>query len=354
MNRQAAERLAWATGGVGLIGTAVGWLVVPLAFPHAWLAAVTVWTGWPLGCMALLLIHSVTGGQWGHALRPQLMAGMITLPLLIPAVIPLLFVLSSLYPWMRPGATQFGNEFYLNAPFFTVRAIVYLVIWFGLGRLILRALRGPTPDLSLARIAPAGLILLAISTTYASIDSTMSLDPHFASSAYGLIAMAEMGLLALAVSLFGAAWLPPPAQDVGNGLGQLLMALVLLWAYLDFMQVLIVWQSDLGSQAPWYVARSNGGWGTIAAGVATMHFLLPFLMLLSPRLRRSPQSIAIVAGLLIVGAVLHGWWLVVPAAGFHLGLTDVLAMLGVLGVAAALSLRTPLPPSTHQTVSGHG
>ena len=35
------------------------------AFPHAWLAAVTVWMGWPLGSMALLLIHALTGGRWG-------------------------------------------------------------------------------------------------------------------------------------------------------------------------------------------------------------------------------------------------------------------------------------------------
>ena len=40
----------------------------------------------------------------------------------------------------------------------------------------------------------------------------MSLDPHFASSAYGLIAIAEMGLLALSVSVFAAAVGPPPGR----------------------------------------------------------------------------------------------------------------------------------------------
>ena len=38
----------------------------------------------------------------------------------------------------------------------------------------------------------------------------MSLDPHFASSAYGLIAIAEMGLLALSVSIFAAVIGEPP------------------------------------------------------------------------------------------------------------------------------------------------
>jgi len=60
MTRREAERLAWVVGGVGFVATVVGWVVAPSAFPHAWLAAVTVWMGWPLGCMGLLLIHALT------------------------------------------------------------------------------------------------------------------------------------------------------------------------------------------------------------------------------------------------------------------------------------------------------
>ncbi|MGO4843080.1 hypothetical protein AB4144_63490, partial [Rhizobiaceae sp. 2RAB30] len=80
--------MAWVTGGLGLLGIAVGAVLAPAAFPHAWLAALTTWLGWPLGCMGLLLIHSLTGGRWGHAIRPQLVAGMNTLWLLLPISIP--------------------------------------------------------------------------------------------------------------------------------------------------------------------------------------------------------------------------------------------------------------------------
>ena len=113
----------------------------------------------------------------------------------------------------------------------------------------------------------------------------MSLDPHFASSAYGLIAIAEMGLLALSVSVFAAVVGPPLDDGTMRVLGKLLLGLLVLWAYLDFMQVLIVWQSDLPNEAPWYIVRSTGGWGIAAAVVAACHFVLPFFALLSPRLR---------------------------------------------------------------------
>ena len=39
MTRLEAERIAWIAGGIGLAGTAIGSIVAPATFPHAWLAA---------------------------------------------------------------------------------------------------------------------------------------------------------------------------------------------------------------------------------------------------------------------------------------------------------------------------
>ncbi len=354
MTRRQLEHAAWATGGIGLIGVVVGSIAVPGTFPHAWLAALTVWLGWPVGCMGLLLIHALTGGRWGYAIRPQLVAGMSTLLLLLPAIIPLLLVLPTLYPWARPdAAAHIDNRFYLNLPFFLGRGVVYLIVWFGLAGLMLRAFRLDMTDARLVRIAPPGLILLAITVTYAAIDATMSLDPHFASSAYGLIAIAEMGLLALSVSTLAVVAGPPLDDGTLGVLSKLLLGILILWAYLDFMQVLIVWQSDLPNEAPWYVVRSTGGWGIVAALVAGCHFVLPFFALLSPRLRRSPRGIAFVTALLILGEVVRGWWIVLPASGRNLGAVDILAMLGLIGIAAALALRAPLLPGMPEIVRRH-
>jgi hypothetical protein len=351
MTWRQAERTAWVVGILGVIGALIGWIVVPTAFPHAWLAALTVWMGWPVGCMGLLLVHALTGGRWGYAIRPQLIAGMLTLPLLLPALIPLLIQLPALYPWMHPDvAAHLDNRFYLNLPFFIGRRIVYVILWLGLSALMLRALRRESPDAALARIAPLGLIMLAITVTYSAIDTTMSLDPQFASSVYGLIAIAQIGLFALSVSLFAAAVGSPPDDSTMRSLGQLLLGLLILWAYLDFMQVLIVWQSDLAKQVPWYILRWSGSWGIVAGVVAACHFLLPFFALIWPQVQRSRRAIAVVTALLILSEVVHGWWLVVPASGRGFGPIDVLAMLGLLGIAAATALRATLLLGIPETV----
>ena len=96
----------------------LGWLMEPAVFPYAWLTALSAWVGWPLGCLALLLAHALTGGRWGIAIRPHLLIGIGTLPLLLPAVVPLLFVLPRIYPWLRSdGAGTIANAFYLNGSF---------------------------------------------------------------------------------------------------------------------------------------------------------------------------------------------------------------------------------------------
>jgi hypothetical protein len=107
----------------------------------------------------------------------------------------------------------------------------------------------------------------------------------------GLIEIAEMGLLALSVSIFAAVIGEPPDDEKLRSLGRLLLALLILWAYLDFMQLLIVWQSDLPNEASWYISRSTGGWGIAAALVAGGHFVLPFFALLSPKVQRSRRGI---------------------------------------------------------------
>jgi hypothetical protein len=345
MTRLQAELIAWLIGAIGVTGAAAGAILRPAAFPHAWLAALTTWLGWPLGCMGLLLVHALTGGRWGHAARPQLAAGMTSLILLPPALIPLIVVLPALYPWLRPDvAAQLSNGFYLNLPFLAVRTIAYLVVWFGLWLLILGALHRSEPDAELARIAPPGLMLLAITVTFAAVDATMSLDPHFVSSVYGLITIVDMGLLALAVSIFIAIFQQAAESSTLRDFGRMLLALVILWAYLDFVQVLIVWQADLPDEAAWYLPRTRGGWGIMAGLIAAGHFLLPFFVLLSPAVQSSRLWIACITALLIAAEIIHGWWIILPASGRGLGLVDILAMLGVIGTGAALALRAPMLP----------
>ena len=322
------EVTAAIAGVLGLAAAVLGWFVSPGQFYAGWLAALVLVAGWPLGSMALLMTHALTGGRWGDVLRPALRTGVRALPLLLPACLPLAFGLPALYVWARSGV-HVGNGFYLNVGFFTGRVVLYLLVWFTLGWLCLRRS-------NLGRIAPAGLFVLALTTSFAAIDSTMSLDPHFTSSIYGMITGAGMGLLALSAAvLLSIATVPPETR---RDLGKLLLALAILWIYLDFMQLLIVWQSDLSSESPWYLARSRGLWGAVRICVALGHFVLPFFLLVSPRAQQSPRVIAGVAGLLVLMEVVRSWWIVLPSLHLGPGWIDLACMAALGGLALATGL----------------
>jgi hypothetical protein len=334
-----ADRIAWIAGGIGLALCVLGAILQPRVFAFAWLAASTMWLRWPLGCLTLLLVHALTGGRWGCPIRPWLVLGIGVLPLLLPAIIPVFLLLPQLYPWARPGvAAQLANGFYLNPVFATGRWIVYLIVWFGLGALALLRLRWNRP---LGAVAAPGLILLGLTANFASIDAVMSLDPQFNSSVFGMMSAAETGLFALSVTLLATVLSGSVTVEELEDLARLLQGLLILWAYLDFMQWLIVWQSDLPHDAAWYLVRSSGLWGAVAASTALAHFLLPFLALLWPSLRRSVRGIVAITGLLIVMGVIRDWWLILPAAGEGISWIDFAAVLAFGGISTGFLLRGP-------------
>ena len=340
MTARVAERIAWLVGCVGVLSSVLTWLVAPTVFPHAWLAALTCWLGWPLGSMALVFIHALTGGRWGGAVRPQLASAIATMPLVLPALLPLMLVLPTLYPWMRPeAAAGLGNRFYLNAPFFFGRCAVYLIIWLGLAAVLRWTLRRSHPERLLIRLAPAGLILLGLSVTFAAIDFTLSLDPHFESSVYGLLVASEDVLFALSIAVLGVTLARSGKAEDTHDLGKLVFALVLLWAYLDFMQLLIVWNSNLPDEARWYRPRLLGVWAAVAGVVAALHFVLPCVALLWPQVQRSRHRLRTLTALLVITEVPRAWWTVIPAAGRPLSVWDAAPMAAMLGVASGIALR---------------
>ncbi|MBV9655276.1 MAG: hypothetical protein JOZ42_12010 [Acetobacteraceae bacterium] len=322
--------MAWALGVVGVAVSGLGAFLHARAFYFGWLAALSVWIGWPLGSLSLLLIHRLTGGRWGDALRPYLRAGTATLPLLLPAILPVLIGLPVLYAWARPEqAPHLANSFYLNVPFFLGRGAAYLILWLGLAAFALFTSPANT------RVAAIGLPLLALTFTFAIIDLTMSLDPAFNSSVYGMLQGAGAVLFALSLAVVPAAW--TAKRDAVADLGKLLLALVVLWAYLDFMQFLIVWESNLSHDAGWYQARMSGGWAWAFTAQAAFHFALPFGLLIVPGIQRNRAAMAAIAVLLAFMAALRGWWTVLPAGQRPVGWIELACMCGMLGCGAGLA-----------------
>ena len=326
---------------IGLVGVAaglVGLFVNAEQFFRSWLIGFLFVLSFALGSLSLLMLQHLSGGQWGLVSRRIFEAASRTLPLVALAFIPILFGMRPLFLWARPEAVQADRILqmkapYLNVPFFTVRAVIYFAFWmlcvFLLNKWSAAQDRGetavtPADSVRFRKLSAPGLLFLVLTVTFASVDWMMSVDPHWFSTIFGLLTVASHGLSALALTIAVLALLAPTgalAPVLGprhfHDLGKLLLAFVMLWAYLSFSQFLIIWSGNLAEEIPWYLQRIRGAWGPIALLLVIGHFALPFALLLSRDLKRHGKLLARVAMIVIVMRLVDLIWLIAPSFGGH-------------------------------------
>jgi hypothetical protein len=371
------QRTALVVGAVGLLVCLIGALVpaTRVQFFRSWLFAYNLWLGLALGGLVIVMIQYLTGGTWGYLLRRPLEASTRTLPLLAVLFLPLLAGVYDLYPWTNPDlARRLGDKstYYLNVPFFIVRAALYFASWLVLmlvlnawSRLQDRSNPSWLVD-AFQRISAGGIVVYALTITFASIDWVMSLEPDWYSTIYGgMFGMGQVlsgfafGLLILL--LLGK---EPDLDRVLSGinlrdLGSLLLAFVMVWTYLAFSQFLLIWSGNLPEETPWYIRRFHGGWIWLGLLLVLFYFALPFVLLLSTNVKRNRRRLATVAGLVLVMRIVDLFWLIVP--GFKQEQTllerlfstaivfDLAALVGIGGVWLGVYLwqvrRWPLLPA---------
>jgi hypothetical protein len=364
------QNLAAVIGLGGLAACAVGGFLSPAQFFHSYLHAYLFWTGLAVGSCGVLMLHHMVGGRWGMAIRRVLESSTRTLPLIALLVLPVLFGMHHLYEWTHADVVakdqvlQFKQP-YLNAPFFIARTVLYFAIWIGLALLLNRysveqdtAADKTGATRRLVAISGPGLILYALTVTFASIDWVMSMEPHWFSTMYGVIFMVAQGLSTFAFSVAVVILLArrgPFASvlstNVLHDLGNLMFAFTMLWAYVNFSQFLIIWSGNLAEEVPWYLRRINHGWGVVAILLVIFHFAVPFTILLLRDVKRRADRLIKVAIAIIVMRFIDLFWLVEPAH-HHDALTvhwmNFAAPVGIGGLWIAAFLwqlkRRPLVP----------
>ena len=99
-----------------------------------------------------------------------------------------------------------------------------------------------------------------------------------------------------------------------HDLGKLMLTFVMLWAYFQFSQFLIIWSANLPMEITFYLTRIEGAWVYVSALIVLGHFVLPFLLLLNRDLKRS-NTLALVAVYIIAIRFVDLFWLMGPRDG---------------------------------------
>lgn len=330
---RAAQRKLFTAGGAGAALCAVGLLLDPTQFFRSFLPAYLLWLSVTLGCLALAMVHQVSGGAWGVVIRRVLGAATRTLPVLTVLFLPIVFGLSVLYPWADESIVASDEVLqwkrpYLNVPFFLARAAFYFAVWNGIAYFLNKwslqqdATGDPHYSRRMQRLSAGGLLGYGLTITFASFDWVMSLEPHWFSTMFGVLLMGGQGLSGMAFAIVAIQWLSrrPPLNEVltpghFHDLGNLLLAFVMLWTYFGFSQYLIIWSGNLPEETEWYIHRTAHGWQLVGLSLIVFHFAVPFVLLLLRTVKRQGQLLAKVAGAVLVMRYLDLFWLTAPA--FH-------------------------------------
>ena len=352
------QRLGMGAGLVGVVLTIVGFMMTDLArFYQAYLVAYTFWMGLVLGSMALLMVQHLSGGAWGVVIRRPLEAAVRTMPIMALLYVPIWFGMHDLYHWTHADAVASDTVLqqkqpYLNETFFLIRQLLYFSIWTAISWALTRwsAEQDRTGDPGLVRkfsiLSGAGLVIYSLTVTFAMVDWTMSVNPHWYSTMWGPMYMVGQGLSAMSfaiVVLIMLSQVAPLDRVITSAhlhdLGKLLFAFLMLWAYLTFSQFLIIWSANLTEEIPHYLIRWDNGYQWVSVFMIVAHFALPYVLLLSRDIKRDWKRLRMVATWVLVARIVEYYWHVAPefhTDGLSVGLLDFAVPIAIGGIFLAL------------------
>jgi len=314
-----ARRTMIAGGAIALLALAGSILGGGEALA-GWLGAAAAFSAVPAGSLVLLLMMRLIPGVWGEELRLSVEAATLLTGLAALLFAPVLLASATLYPWARGAQLSGFQQAYLTPVFFALRTAgrFLLLLWIAAR---MRARRASVPT---AAFGVVGIPLAAIAM---SVDWFLSFDPKFVSSAFGLQFLLREITLGFCAALVLRLAVAPAPRRVGIA-GALLLTLLLLWAYIEFLSFFIGWSPNNPEAAAWYLRRGEGPWLVLLWGWAIAS-AVPLLLLLFARFRASVRALICLALLVAAGKLGELAWIVLPGQGAVAPLVYGAACLGL-------------------------
>ncbi|MBN2412524.1 hypothetical protein JXQ31_12620 [candidate division KSB1 bacterium] len=352
-NTGPVQRFFFLAGAAGIILSVIGYLFNARQFFYSWLTSFAFWMSIALGGLFLTLLHHLTGSVWSVVLRRLFETLMKILPLLILFFIPVALGIHELYHWSHEDAVA-GDLLlqkkspYLNVPFFIVRTVLYFFIWFLLGRglyknSISQDKQHEEKYLSgMKRTSALGVILFAVTISFAAFDWLMSLNAHWYSTIFGVYyfagsTMAVLAFITLLAIIFRGRGILEKEITVEHyhDLGKLLFTFTVFWGYIAFSQYFLIWYANIPEETVWYQHRWVGSWKAVSLLLVFGHFVVPFFTLM---IRASKRNLKLLIPMTIWILLMHWvdlYWIVLPSLytqGVYLSWIDFTTFIGIGGI----------------------
>jgi len=315
---------------IGVVLGVVAFMVDQTRASFNYLLSYTFLVSISVGALFLISLEYVTNADWSVPLRRivEIFAGLI--PYLAILVIPLLFSMHDLYHWTHEDVVANdkilqGKSAYLNIPFFTVRVFVMIGIWFVFYFNLSRNSRkqDTSGDQALTtintRLSAIFIPIFAVTVSITAFDWLMSVNPHWFSTIFGVYYFSGTVIAVLAAVTIAVVILKEKGYlhrrltaDHLYSLGALMFAFLVFWGYIAFCQYLLIWYADLPEETMWFLQKWTGNWKIFSILLIVIHFVVPFIALLSHPAKMNPKRLMFVSVWLLFAHLYDLYWMVMP------------------------------------------
>lgn len=275
-----------------------------------------------LGALYFLALQYATETGWYASIKRVIEAVAGYLPYGIGFMLITLLTISFLkgahiYTWMDPATLEHdtiiqGKLAYLNQPFFWIRTIVYMAVyyifWNGFRKRSLEEdkIGGTAIHIKNYHKGATFLVFFAVFSSTSAWDWIMSIDAHWYSTLFGWYVFAGMWcttmivLVTLTLYLKKQGYLPKVNENHIHDLGKWTFATSFLWSYMWFSQFMLIWYANIPEEVTYYITRIQH-FKVLYFGMFFINFAFPMLLLMSRDAKRHAGMLTAVGVIIFAG-----------------------------------------------------
>ena len=378
---QKAKKFTMSLMIIGLIALIYGFISNPHGAWPALLFNTYFYLGISIFAVFFVALQYVAEAGWSIVLKrvPEAVMGALPIFSLIMLFIMIASILhwNHIYHWLHEGIMDptndhydkiiAGKEPYLNATFFIIRTIIYLLGWNYFAKK-LRSLSVLEDQSVGSKIHSMGIstsawfmVFFAVTSSMASWDWIMSIDTHWFSTLFGWYVFAEWSAIGFTTIFLFTLYLKRMGylnhvnENHIHDLGKWIFAFSLVWTYMWFSQFMLIWYANIPEEVAYFTARLEvDNYKFLFWFSMLINFLFPIILLMSRDAKRNNTRLIFVSCIILFGHWLNSYLLVAPGTlntHGHIGITEIGIGLGFAGLLIYITLnaltKQPLETKNH-------
>lgn len=292
------------------------------------LIALLFWAGIGQGIIALTAAADLSKGKWIENIRPYMQQ---YYPLLL--LFPLIFLVYARHVSVYNWSSGDFHMAWLTPTFFIVRNVVALLLPFIFAHFYVQSVKKASPKTGF--FAVMYIVFFVVSQSFMAFDMVMTFEYPWINTLMGGYFFVEALFAGIAFSAVLAGLLmlkdSEKFKKAYRDFVVMIMGFALLWAGLFYSQYLVIWYGNIPEEVS-YVAKRMAVPSLKYMGLYVLIalFVIPFLALVSRKIKSSFPAVTIIALFVFSGLIVERLIYMIPVANMTF-LTVVLPLL-IMGI----------------------